>query len=60
MRTLRTGDLVSALDSWMDPEERRVRLFGWSDEQVARLWLALGLELNERNVVLQEQLDLGA
>lgn len=57
MKTLRASDLGNS-DGWLSTQERRERLFGWTDAQVARLWLALGLELSERNVVIQDALDL--
>lgn len=57
MRTLRRSDLADSAN-WMDTAERRARLFGWTDKQVAALWVALGEELRERGVTLQEELEL--
>lgn len=57
MGTLRTSDLGVRTDTWMGDSERRERFFGWTDAQVAALYIACERELAERHVTLQE--DLG-
>lgn len=50
MPELRASDIEQGVDDWLDDAERRIRFFGWSHAQVARLYLACERELRERNV----------
>ena len=51
-----TADALEDSSNWMDDEERRLRLFGWTDRQVAALWCALNRELAERGISVQLRL----
>lgn len=52
MPTYNLADLQNR-DNWLDDRERRIRFFGWTDEQVARLYVAAAREMDERGVALQ-------
>ena len=51
--TLRENDVERSMELWMNDAERRVRFWGWSDLDVARLWTACNRELAERGVSIQ-------